>query len=281
MTTISGLFPRCIWMPSIFCRLFDRQSAIDEIKIGFDEIIIIIYHWQLFDGQHIQYEMRIFEIVIDNCLIDWRAVIDAIQTNVVESPKQRIERWCHVQIAIRTRPVVDEPWSGLFAETHQFIETWQMLGVHISRRLFGARISQCHNLHILTIFVDQFPYELKWMRNGYIHFWWKRNPLTINEEHFCVAYFLLNAFLVFAFFRFRSQACRTHYIKCLQLINASAGANKTWRNNLVRLALKMYCQFLTANDVERSAVIQQKLSFWHFSVESSFYNLFGREIADR
>lgn len=124
-----------------------------------------VYHRQLIRGQHVQYEMRVLEIFIDDCLINGHATIDAIQSNVVETPEQWIECVRHVHIAIRIDPLADDPRARLFAETHHFEETWQMLGVDVSGRFFAARISQQHNIHFLAIIGGQSTCEMKWLRN--------------------------------------------------------------------------------------------------------------------
>lgn len=109
--------------------------------------------------------MRILKIVIDDCLIDGHATIDAMQSNVVQTPKQWVECICHVHIAIRVDLLSDEPWARLFAETQHFEEMWQMLGVYVSGCFFGARISQQYYIHFLTIISSQFTCKILWLRN--------------------------------------------------------------------------------------------------------------------
>lgn len=117
-----------------------------------------------------------------------------------------------------------------------------MLGVDISGRFFAARISQQHNIHFLAVISGQSTCEMKWLRYRKHANNITQRSLTIDEEHFGGAAFLLNDFLGFVglCWCLRSSSRWTHCNtnsrekwneNCVYQIQTKA--NQTWKTLFV------------------------------------------------
>lgn len=110
---------------------------------------------QLINSQCVGDEIGLWEIIVDDCLVDRLAFVHIMRSNVVQCEKQRIE-WCgHVNISVWISIIVGKPWSWLLIETQYLIKLrLLLLRVQILCGLFSAWIPQGNDFNAVGRCID-------------------------------------------------------------------------------------------------------------------------------